>query len=612
MRKLKISRPVCKPVPDKRASDKFSARLKKLFKDMDVEQARRWTLFGIVIGLASGLCAAAFYYGLNAATHYILGGLGGYYPPAPSGESQLFSSGQSSHVSWLILVVPVVGGLLAGLIVFTFAPEAQGHGTDEVIDAYNNKRGNIRKRVPVVKVISSLLTIGSGGSAGREGPIAQTGAGIGSALASAMKLNDHDRRIMVICGMAAGIGSIFRAPLGGAVFAIEVLYKHDMETEGLVPAFISSTVAYSVFASFFGWGHIFMSPSFQFSSPEELLFYGALGILCAATAIVYVVIFFGFRDDVFKRLKIKPHFRPAIGGLLLGVMALAFPQTLGVGYGWIQLALDGDLARLSIILMVALVLAKIVATSFTVGSGGSGGVFAPSMFIGAMVGGAFGQTMAIVFPHAVTQPAAFVLVGMGALLAGVAKVPIAAIVMVSEMTGTYDLLVPLMVACVLAYVLTGNWTIYEKQSNSRATSPAHRREMSVDILARIPVAEAMSTEVVTVHPASSVQTVVDLIRAQSHTGFPVVENGKLVGMVSFEDAEDVPVEKRGTTPVRDVMKRKVVVARPDDTLESALKKLVDRSVGRLPVVDKDDPTKLVGIITTYDIVKTHSKPSPGS
>lgn len=584
-------------------------RLNKLLKEIDIEQARRWTLFSIVIGLASGLCAAAFYYGLTVTTHYFLGALGGYYPPAPSGETVLFSPGISSSARWMLLIVPAVGGLGAGLIVFTFAPEAEGHGTDEVIDAYNNKRGNIRRRVPLVKMASSLLTVGSGGSAGREGPIAQTGAGIGSTLASLLKLNDRDRRIMVICGTAAGIGSIFRAPFGGALFAIEVLYKHDMETEGLVPAFISSTVAYSVFASFFGWGNIFISPKFEFTSPAELLFYGVLGVVCAATAIIYVVIFFGLKNNFFRKLKLKPHFKPAIGGLLVGAMALVLPQTLGVGYGWIQIALDGNIAKLSILLMIILVPAKIIATSFSIGSGGSGGVFAPSIFIGAMVGGAFGQTMIILFPHTLTQPAAFVLVGMGALLAGVAKVPITAIVMVSEMAGTYNLLVPLMVACVLAYMLTGKWTIYEKQANSRATSPAHRREMSVDILARILVSEAMTTDVVTVHPASSVQTIIDLIHTQNHTGFPVVENGKLVGMITFEDAEDVPLDRRGLTPVRDVMSRKLIVAKPEDTLENALQKIVDRNVGRLPVVDKEDPTRMVGIISTYDIVKTHAKSS---
>jgi CIC family chloride channel protein len=578
-----------------------------IFKEMDIEQVRRWTLFSLVIGAASGLCAVAFYVGLSASLDYLLGGIGGYYPPLAGGESPIFSRPALHLGKWLVLVVPAVGGLLAGLIVYRFAPEAEGHGTDAVIDAYNNKRGHIRKRVPIIKALASMLTIGTGGSAGREGPIAQTGAGIGSTLASYLKLSDRDRRIMVICGMAAGIGSIFRAPFGGALFAIEVLYKRDMETEGLVPAFISSTIAYSVFGSFLGWGHVFTSPSFSFSHPEELLFFGILGLLCAATAIVFVVVFFGFRNKVFKPLKIKPHFKPAIGGLLVGAIALAFPQVLGVGYGWIQMAISGDLVKLSIIMMMVLIPAKIVATSLTVGSGGSGGVFAPSLFIGAMVGGAFGQTMSTIFPGTIAQPEAFVLVGMGALLAGAAKVPITAIVMVSEMAGNYNLLVPLMVASTIAYMLAGKWTIYEKQAESRATSPAHRREMTVDVLERAMVKDSMTLDVVSVNPQSDVSSVMKLIHELGHTGYPVVDNGKLVGIVTFEDVEEIPVEKRQSTQVKDVMTTKVIVAKPTDSLEDALKKIVARDIEKLPVVDAVNPSKLVGLITIYDIVRTHAK-----
>ncbi|MDL5502390.1 MAG: chloride channel protein, partial [Candidatus Methanoperedens sp.] len=330
--------------------------------------------------------------------------------------------------------------------------------------------------------ISSITTIGTGGSAGREGPIAQIGAGFGSTLASFLKLSDRERRIMLICGTAAGVGSIFKAPLGGAIFAIEVLYKSDMETEGLVPAFISSTIAYSIFSSFFGWGNIFTTPSFNFTNPKELIFYGILGILCAVTAILFVIIFYGLRDKVFKPLKIKPHFKPAIGGLLVGVIAIFLPQVLGTGYGWTQIAINGNIIKMSIILMMVLVLAKILATSLTVSSGGSGGVFAPSLVIGSMVGGSFGQIMALVFPTIITEPGSYALVGMGALLAGVSKVPIAAIVMISEMAGNYNLLAPMMVASTISYMLAGKWTIDEKQVENRASSPAHRREMTVDIL----------------------------------------------------------------------------------------------------------------------------------
>lgn len=581
-------------------------KINEILKDLELKQVQRWTLFSIVIGIVSGFGAILFYLGLSLFSNYILGGIGGYYPPSPGGELSLFSH-PATNVNWLLFLLPAVGGLIAGIIIYTYAPEAEGHGTDAVIDAYNNKRGFIRKRVPLIKAISSMITIGFGGSAGREGPIAQIGAGFGSTLATYLKLSDRERRIMVICGTAAGIGSIFKAPLGGAIFAIEVLYKGDMETEGLVPAFISSTIAYSIFSSFFGWGQIFATPSFKFTTPTELIFYGILGILCAATAILFVIIFYGLRDRVFRPLKIKPHFKPAIGGVLVGILALSFPQVLGTGYGWVQIAMNGDLIKISIILMMALVLVKMLATSFTISSGGSGGVFAPTLVIGAMIGGAFGQIMNLVFPNIVSQPGAYVIVGMGALLAGVAKVPIAAIIMVSEMAGNYNLLAPMMVASTLAYVLSGRWTIYEKQVENRASSPAHRREMTVDILDRAMVKDAMTTNIITVNLSLSVQEVLELIHKYGYTGFPVVDNQKLVGIITFEDAEKVSYNKRGTAEVKDAMTKDLITAEPEDSLEDALMELLDKKIGRLPVVDSNDPTKLVGILTKLDIIRTHAK-----
>lgn len=584
----------------------MNLKLNEILKELNLKEVQRWTLFSIVIGIVSGFGAILFYLGLGLFSNYILGGIGGYYPPSPGGELSLFSH-PATNVRWLLFLLPAAGGLIAGIIIYTYAPEAEGHGTDAVIDAYNNKRGFIRKRVPIVKAITSMITIGSGGSAGREGPIAQIGAGFGSTLATFLKLSDRDRRIMVICGTAAGIGSIFKAPLGGAIFAIEVLYKGDMETEGLVPAFISSTIAYSIFSSFFGWGHIFATPSFKFTTPTELIFYGILGILCAATAILFVIIFYGLRNKVFRPLEIKPHFKPAIGGLLVGILALFFPQVLGTGYGWVQIAMNGELVKMSIILMMALVLVKILATSFTISSGGSGGVFAPTLVIGAMIGGAFGQIMNLIFPNIISQPGAYVIVGMGALLAGVAKVPIAAIIMVSEMAGNYNLLAPMMVASTISYMLAGKWTIYEKQVENRASSPAHRREMTVDILDRAMVKDAMTTNIITINSSLSIQEVLDLIHKYGYTGFPVVDDKKLVGIITFEDAEKVQADARKTTQVFQVMTTKLIVTRPEDSLEAALLKLLDRKIGRLPVVDSDDDTKLIGLITKFDIIKAHAK-----
>lgn len=581
-------------------------KIKEILNGFDLKQIHRWTIFSIIIGIFSGFGAVVFYYGLSIISNYFLGGIGGYYPPTPGGEHSLFNHPETSF-RWFLFLLPAAGGLIAGIIIYTYAPEAEGHGTDAVIDAYNNKRGIIRKRVPLIKTISSIITIGSGGSAGREGPIAQIGAGFGSSLASFLKLNNRDRRIMVICGTAAGIGSIFKAPFGGALFAIEVLYKSDIETEGLVPAFISSTVAYSIFSSFFGWGNIFTTPGFDFTDPEELVFYAILGILCAITAILFVLIFYGMRDKIFKPLRIKSHYKPAIGGLLTGIMAMFFPQILGTGYGWIQIAINGDIITLSIILMMALVLVKILATSFTISSGGSGGVFAPSLVIGAMVGGAFGQVLYLAFPTIINMPGSYALVGMGALLAGAAKTPIAAIVMVSEMVGNYNLLAPMMVASTISYVLASKWTIYEKQAKNRASSPAHRRELTVDILENAMVKDAMTTKIVTVNPSLNVQNILDLINKYGYTGFPVVDDKKLVGIITFEDAEKVPFDKRGSTEVRDAMTKELIVTKPEASLEKALIKLLDNNIGRIPVVSSDDPTKLVGILTKLDIIRIHAK-----
>jgi len=578
--------------------------IKHLFGTPQLKQLHRWTLYGIIIGVVAGLGAVAFYTALSIITHLSLGGIAGYYPTSAGGESSLFFEAASSPNRLLLLFIPAVGGLVAGIIIYTFAPEAEGHGTDAVIESYNQNRGIIRHRVPIVKTIASAITIGTGGSAGREGPIAQIGAGFGSAFADYLSLSDRDRRIMVICGTAAGIGSIFRAPFGGVLFALEVLYQRDMETEGIVPAFVSSTIAYSVFTYFFGWGSLFNTPDFMFSHPLELLFYSFLGGVCAYVGIVYIKTFYGMRDYVFKPLRVKNHYKPAIGGLLLGIMAYFYPDVLSTGYGLIQSAINGELLISAMLLLVAL---KILATSFTISSGGSGGVFAPSLVIGAMVGGAFGIAADILFPTLISQPTSYVLVGMTAMLAGVAKVPIAGIVMVSELTGSYHLLAPLMVASTTAYILTGTKTIYEKQAPSRADSPAHRRELTVNILETSSVGKAMNKNVITTTPDKSVHLMLDLIRTHGHTGYPVMKNQELVGIVTFEDAEKIPFDEREERTVGEIMTEKLITVTPGETLEIAHHKFIEHHIGRLPVVSKDNPAMLLGILTRSDIIRMHAK-----
>ncbi len=573
-----------------------------------------------LVGVISGIAAFIFYLLMDLCTKLFLWGLGGYNPPSAGGELEIISF-DYQFGTLPIYLIPAIGGLLSGLIVYTFAPEAEGHGTDAVIRSFHKLRGFIRGRVPIVKGLASAITIGSGGSAGREGPIVQMGAGIGSYIASKLGFSDRDRRILLICGTAGGIGAIFHSPLGGAIFGIEILYRRDYEVEALVPAFTSSVVAYAVFEMImgyiknvpFGAQHVFITPSVAIHSPLEMVIYFILGIIAGLVGLLYIRCFYTVHD-FFKSLKISPYIKPAIGGLITGLIGYLFlvfldeghPFVLGMGYGYVQMAMEGKLALYVIILII---LGKIIATSFTIGSGGSGGVFAPSIVIGSMVGGAVGIFFHQLFPNIVTQPEAYVLVGMGAFVAGVAKTPMAAIIMVLEMTGGYNLLPALMLASVVSYKVTWDRSIYIEQVPTRIESPAHRAEMLVDVLENVTVREAMLPveKVVTVSPENTILEVMQMIERTGHMGYPVIEDGKLVGIIAFEDVEKLPVEKRSETKVKDVMTTNLIVTYPDESLEDALKKLAINDIGRLPVVDRHDGRKLLGMLTRSDIMKAHAR-----
>jgi len=565
-----------------------------------------------IVGVISGSGAFIFYFLIELSTKFFLVGLDNFNPPLARGEVEIVKT--DFHLGILPLpAVVALGGLLSGLIVYRFAPEAEGHGTDAVIRAFHRARGVIRARVPVVKTVASAITIGSGGSAGREGPIAQIGAGFGSFIAELLRLSDRDRRILVICGVAGGIGSIFRSPFGGAMFGIEVLYRRDNEVEAIVPAFVSSIVAFVVFnlimSKFAGTPFevlpIFKIPDVAIHSPLEFPIYALVSILAAIFGILYVKVFYAVYSYS-KRLSIAPYLKPAIGGFFTGIIGLFLPGVLGMGYGYVQMAIDGKLAVSD---MFLLVLGKIVATSLTVGSGGSGGVFAPSIVIGSMLGGFVGYTFHQMFPEIVVQPEAFVLIGMSAFVAAVAKTPIAAILMVLEMCGGYSLLPALMTSATLAYYLTGNYSIYSEQVATRAESPAHRMEMSIDVLENVEVKDAMvpAEKLVVVTPYQRVSEVLELIERTGHIGYPVVMHDRLVGIVTFEDVEKVPFEERDKTLVRDIMTKDLIVTYPDETLENALIKLVDKGIGRLPVVDRRDERKLLGLITRSDIMRAHAR-----
>lgn len=415
--------------------------------------------------------AQAFTWLLQLCFHIFLYGIARYTPPVV--EAGPLTQTIGPHGLWLIPLVTTLGGAISGFLVYHFAPEAEGHGTDTAVNAFHRKEGQIRTRVPAIKMLASAVTIGSGGSAGREGPIALIAAGLGSIYARYAHRSEEERRLLVLVGMAAGLSAIFRSPIGTAIFAVEVLYgRMEFESRALLYTILSSTVAYTVNGAFVGFRPLFDIPHIPVPGIKEYGADVALGLVAGIFATALPQVFYGVRD-LFRRLPIPLWTKPALGGLGVGLIALRLPQVLGGGYGWMQLAIDGKLA---LGLLLVLSAAKMVAFALTVSSGGSGGVFAPSLFIGAMLGGAFATLL-----HQV--PAAFVVIGMAAVFGSAARVPIATILMVTEMTGGYQLLASASLAVMISYFLQVSLTqyfkypsLYEGQVPRREDSPAHYLE----------------------------------------------------------------------------------------------------------------------------------------
>ena len=580
----------------------FLAKSSQLVSSRSITYLKKWLPAAILIGIAAGVASIAFFSAITWASRLFLGLGAEFVPPAPIGEGVTFITEVGRR--WIIPVITTIGGLISGLIVYKFAPEAEGHGTDAAIDAFHHREGIIRPRIPLIKMIASAVTIGSGGSAGREGPTAQITAGCGSLVGRLFKFNAHDRRLAVAVGIGAGIGSIFKAPLGGAILSAEILYMQGFEVEALVPSFISTIIGYSIFASWQGFTPIFgehASPAFH--APETLLSYAILGVFCGLIGMLYTRTFYRVRD-LFRRLKVSNYYKPAIGGLVTGLIGLALPQVLGTGYGWLQLAMMPG--AIPVIIMIGLVFAKVVATSFSIGSGGSGGVFAPGLVTGGMLAAALwavGSNFAGTYLP--TSPAPFVVVGMMALFGAVAHAPIAVIIMVSEMSGTYTILAPAMIATGLAWAIVGTNRIYESQVSAPAASPAHKYEYVSPLLRVMKVKKAMITNCPTILPEDSTKKAAEGIK-NCGVDMPVVDKaGELVGVIANVDVLPISRERRSITKVESIMSTNLVVTHPEETLEQALELLVVNKVAVLPVVEEGSPKKLLGLVTRSSIIEAY-------
>lgn len=433
-------------------------------------------LDSILMGIVGGVAALVFGWMLHECEELFLERVARYQMPRLASEGGTLQQVIGPHGLWLVVPVIVVGGLISGFLVYTWAPEAEGHGTDTAVKAYHRAGGFIRARVAPLKMIASAITIGSGGSAGREGPTALIGAGFGAVYATLRHRSDEERRLLVVIGMGAALSAIFRSPIGTALFAIEVLYGSlEFEGSALLYSLIASIVAYAIEGSVVGWKPLFQVPeSLAPPSPPDYVWYAALGVASGLLATLLPFAFYKLRD-AFHLLPISDKLKPALGALGVGLLALEFPQILGGGYGWIQEAINGHLV---LRILLILIFIKMLAFGLTVASGGSGGVFAPNLYVGAMLGAA----VAAIF-H---QPSPdFAVVGMAAVFGGAARVPIATLVMVMEMTGGYRLLGAAALAVLISYLVQTRLSsflelkyrsMYEAQVPGRTQSPAHYAE----------------------------------------------------------------------------------------------------------------------------------------
>lgn len=585
----------------------------------------------ILVGVVAGAGAIVFYVACQVVAGYALESLVGYHPHHPAGEPPMFGEMAGDFRPWLLLIVPAVGGIISGWIVFTFAPEAEGHGTDAAIASYHYHHGKIRPRVPLVKIITSALTIGTGGSGGREGPIAQIGAGFGSMLGGLLRLSAAERRILMAAGVGAGVAAIFRAPLAGALFAAEVLYSSsDFESEAIVPAALASITAYCIFCLAFGWSPLFALPAetlkqIQFTNPLHLGWYFLLALLCVVLAMIYTRSFYSL-THWFKRLPMRPHFKPAIGAAASAVVGLGLYYSLqhdtsvlsvlSFGYGILQDAMSVDVAsndELSLALvLIAVALGKIFTTGLTIGSGGSGGVFGPSMVIGGCAGGAFGLVLHHFWPAYVPHPAAFVLVGMAGFFAAAAKTPFSTLVIVSEMTGNYNLLLPALFVCTVAFLLSDEQSIYSSQVESKLRSPAHRGDYVMEVLAGMHVRQFVQPHATTpmLHLGDPLPQVVEQLSNSTFHGLPVTDdNGKYLGLVSLDEVHLAVVAEhlQQLVVAEDLMRTDVPPLEPQLTLDRALESFVETDCLDLPVVDNLDNRKVIGIVRRSDISSMYLK-----
>ncbi len=523
------------------------------------------------------------------------------------GPGNILQNILTTHWYWII-IIPIIGGIIVGPIIYFLAPEAKGHGVPEVMQAILLKGGNIRPRVAFIKAIASAISIGTGGSVGREGPIVQIGSSLGSTVGQFFRVPTKRLKTLVGCGAAAGIAAAFNAPIAGALFAVEIILM-DFAVAQFSPIVISSVMATVISHTFEGNFIAFLVPKYQLASPYEIIFYFVLGAIAGLVSYAFIKLLY-FSEEVFdNRLKMPEYIKPALGGLILGLVALLYPEIMGVGYETINLALKGDMLWY---IAFILVFAKIFATSVTLGSGGSGGIFAPSLFMGAMLGYFFGAFVHQLFPLITATPNAYALVAMGGLVAGTTRAPITAIIIVFELTNDYRIILPLMITCIISTILSSRLSresIYTLKLLLRNISIKEGTEANV--MESIFVQDVYSPEFSSILVNDNFNQVINKIIKGKGPDFPVVdENYNIKGMISLNDLKEHLYERESLQNLLiagDLANLNFDMINIETDCKSAMDIMSNYDLEGLPVFDDKNQNKVIGMIWRKDIQDAYQK-----
>jgi CIC family chloride channel protein len=564
----------------------YSSIRKYITRRFDIESAKINSI-AILIGLLTGLVI-------------------GIYDRALLYFSTLFGMqrGFSVHEfpSYYIMFMPALGGLIVGMISHFLIKRR--YGVDGLIETVAVRGARLNLTDSLLEVFASIISISSGASLGKEAPGIVGGAWTGALVGRILKNPEKRLQVLLGCGAAGGIAAVFSAPLAGVVFVVEVIYG-ELETSTFIPIVISSVFATLVSNSIIGI-ELLQIPAYSLVSPyRELGLYLVFGLLAGVVSTVLIRTLY-YTKDLFSEIPVHPIFKPALGGLAVGVIGIFYPRVLGMGYGVITDALNN---QFTFKLLLILLFLKILAFSLSLGSGGFGGTIIPSLFVGTMLGGAFGTIVDTLYPGMTAGPGAYALVGMGAVFAGTTRAPLTAILILFELTRDYNLILPLMFACVLSNVMSS--ALYSESiftEGLRRKGIKIRKGREVDIMTSIPVKAAMVTNVQTISEDKSVETLEAFMKVSRHVGFPVIDSkGKLSGIVTLSDLRNKVKPGEAGKKIGEIATREIEVAYPDETLDTALRRLASKQIGRLLIVDRTDKTKLLGIITRSDIVNAYNK-----